>query len=183
MDLKELETIAAKCNLCDLYKGRIKPVFAKGDDNADILICGMCPGHEENIQGVPFVGSAGKILDEILFRSFSIKNKVYITNIVKCYVKAGTKLESGWMNSCIPYFIVQITMVKPKVIIALGRDVSNFLLNNNDDMGTLRGSIHNYMNMKLIPTYHPSFLARGGGIKHKHFHTVVNDFKQSLQYI
>ena len=183
MDLIELESIAANCKLCDLYKGQIKSVFAKGYNEAAILICGMCPGPDENEIGTPFVGAAGKILDEIMFRAFalSFRNKVYITNLIKCYIKPGTTLQSEWMSTCLPYFIVQLQLVKPKVIIALGKDVSNFLLNKEENMGSMRGNVYNYMGIKLISTYHPSYLTRGGGVNHKHFHTVVKDFNKALK--
>ena len=183
MELIELEDIAANCKLCELYKGQIKPVFARGNEKANILICGMCPGSDENRVGIPFVGPAGKILDEIMLRSFALKDKVYITNLIKCYVKAGTTLQPEWMNACLPYFIVQLQIVKPKVIISLGKDVSNFLLNKEENMGSMRGNTYDYMGIKLISTYHPSFLARNGGVNSKHFNTVVKDFKKALKHV
>jgi len=181
--LIELENIAANCKLCELHKGQIKPVFARGNEEANILICGMCPGPDENKVGIPFVGPAGKILDEIMLRAFTLKNKVYITNLIKCYIRPGITLQSKWVNACLPYFIVQLQLVKPKIIIALGRDVSNFLLNKEENMGSMRGNVYDYMGIKLISTYHPSYLTRGGGINHKHFNTVVKDFKRALKYI
>jgi len=185
MNLIELENIAASCKLCDLYKGQIKPVFARGNEEADIIICGMCPGPNENKVGIPFVGPAGKILDEIMSRAFplSVINKVYVTNLIKCYVPPGTTLQTGWMNTCLPYFVVQLQLVRPKVIIALGKDVSNFLLNEEGNMGSMRGNVYNYMGAKLISTYHPSFLSRNGGINSKYFNTVVKDFNKALKYI
>jgi DNA polymerase len=118
-----------------------------------------------------------------MLRAFTLKNKVYITNLVKCYVKAGTTLQPEWMDACLAYFIVQLQIVKPKVIIALGKDVSNFLLNKEENMGSMRGNVYDYMGIKLVSTYHPSYLARGGGINHKHFNTVVKDFNKALKYI
>jgi len=183
LTLEQLEALAARCSLCGLHKGQIKPVFARGSEEADIVICGMCPGPDENRVGIPFVGPAGKILDEILNRTFSLKYKIYITNIVKCYVPVGTTLEEEWMAACLPYFIVQLELIKPKVIIALGKDVSNFLLNKDEQMGSMRGHVHDYMGTKLICTYHTSYLARGGGVNHKHFNRVVGDFKKALKFI
>ena len=87
------------------------------------------------------------------------------------------------MTTCLPYFIAQISMVKPKVIIALGKDVSNFLLGNELPMKDMRGKFFDYMGIKLISAYHPSYLVRSGGIKHKHYPIVVNDFKSVLNYI
>jgi len=183
MDLIKLEQIAAQCKLCSLHIGQDKPVFARGCPEADILVCGMCPGPYENAVGSPFVGTAGKILDEILNKSFSLKHRVYITNLVKCFVPPGKNLDMLWMNTCLPYFVIQVQFVKPKVIIALGKDVSNYLLGADNQMGAMRGNVYDYMNTKLICTYHPSFLARSGGVNHKHFNTVVKDFSKALKYV
>lgn len=181
MNLTELQNIADSCELCELHTGRIKPVFAKGNPEANIMICGMCPGPEENKIGKPFVGRAGEILDELIFSAFGTRDysNVYITNLVKCFVPPGQKLDEQWMLPCLPYLLVQIQIINPKVIIALGKDVSNFLLHNDKTMGSMRGNVYKYMGTDLISTYHPSYLARGGGIKHKDFDKVVQDFQQS----
>jgi DNA polymerase len=187
MDLKELERQAAECKLCELHKGQNQPVFAKGSNASRLIVCGMCPGPEENKVGIPFVGDAGKILDEILlgaFGNYSSSLDVYVTNLVKCFVPPGTPLQSHWMTSCLPYFIVQIKLINPRVIVALGKDVSNFLLNNTLPMKDMRGKLFDYMcDLKILSTYHPSYLARGGGIRHRHFQTVVDDFKQIYKYM
>jgi len=183
INLNQLENTSAKCELCDLHKNRLNPVFSRGTDNADIMVCGMCPGPDENKEGYPFVeyAPAGSILNEILDRS--VGRDVYITNLVKCFVKPGITLEPVWMSRCLPYLIVQIQLIKPKVIITLGKDVANFLLNNKEKMGAMRGCIYNYLGAKLISTYHPSYLARGGGIKHQHFDRVVKDFNKAKEFI
>ena len=184
MNLKDLQSTADKCELCDLSNGRNKPVFAKGSSASEIVICGMCPGPQENEVGIPFVGNAGKVLDAILFESFgrySSSLDIYVTNLVKCFVPPGTKLDARWMSTCLPYFLVQLKLIQPKVIIALGKDVSNFLLRNENSMGNMRGKVYKYMGINLISTYHPAFLARGN--QKRFFDIVVNDFKQSLQYL
>jgi len=183
MNLIKLEQIAAQCKLCSLHTGQNKPVFARGYPEADILVCGMCPGPDENTIGSPFVGLAGKILDEILNRAFSLKYKVYITNLVKCFVPPGKDLDKVWMNTCFPYLIVQVQFIKPKVIIALGKDVCNYILRKDDPIGAMRGNIYSYLDTKVICTYHPSYLARGGGVNHRHFSSVVKDFGKALKYI
>ena len=175
MDLELLQSECAKCTLCELHKGRNKPVFSRGV-HSDIMICGMCPGPDENKIGLPFVGMAGKLLDKLLLDAFG-NTDVYITNLVKCFVQPGIKLDNIWMSSCLPYLIVQIRLIQPKVIIALGKDVANFLLANELQMKDMRGKVFDYFNSKLLVTYHPSYLVRGGGEKHKHFQTVVEDFK------
>jgi len=181
MDLIELKDIAATCNLCELCSGRVKPVFARGSGNSDILICGMCPGKNENLKGVPFVGPAGKILDAIIsyaFTGFTIDP--YITNLVKCFVNPGISLNDAWMGSCLPYFVAQIGMVKPKTIILLGGDVCQFVLNTDVPIKNLRGNVYEYIGTKVVCSYHPSFLARQGGEKSPYFKKVVEDFKLAL---
>ncbi len=182
MDLQELENVASVCSLCELYKGRNKPVFAKGNPLSKIVIVGMCPGPEENRVGTPFIGDAGQILDEILMVAFNEYKDAYITNLVKCFVRPGIKLDQYWCTTCLPYLIVQLGLIKPKVIIGLGKDVCNYLLNNKKSMGAMRGKIYNYLgDIKLISTYHPAFLARGN--YKKFFNVVVNDFKLALNYL
>lgn len=193
MELKELELAASKCSLCELYKTRSRAVFAKGSPDAKIMVVGMCPGPDENKSGIPFVGYAGKILDEILIESFEEDRKfislnryksVYVTNLVKCFVNPGIKLDSQWCSACLPYLISQIGLIEPKVVIGLGRDVCNYLLSNTKSMKDLRGKVVTYLgDIKLISTYHPSYLARGGGIKHKHFNRVVRDFRTAIDYL
>lgn len=183
--LDKVRTQAAACKLCSLWLGRNKPVFARGNEESSVFICGMCPGPDENLAGYPFVGAAGQVLNAVLKAAFSNENFAYITNLVKCYVAPGTPLQPVWMDSCLPYFLSQIGLLKPKVIIALGKDVCNYLIAPNIpiEMRDLRGQVRNYFGRKLICTYHPSYLARGGGVKHKHFETVVLDFQKALEFI
>ncbi len=179
LDLNKLQHIASTCWNCGLWEGRNKAVFSRGDPEFPIIVCGMCPGPDENIAGLPFVGTAGQILDTILVEVFGSNDSVYITNLVKCFVKPGTSLQKDWMDSCLGYFITQIGLMQPKVILAVGKDVCNYLLNNNESMGRLRGESYPYMRTTIVCTYHPSYLARGGGVKHKHYRRVVEDFSKA----
>jgi DNA polymerase len=181
LTLDKLQEEAAKCSFCELHAGRNNPAFARGNSQSNIIVCGMCPGPKENEQGIPFVGDAGKILDTILLRVFGGTDSVYITNLVKCFVKPGISLQQHWMSRCLPYFIVQISLIKPKVILALGQDVCNYLLDNKEKIGQLRGKTFKYLNTNIVCSYHPSYLQRGGGVEHKHFNTVVKDFELALQ--
>jgi len=140
----------------------------------------MCPGPDENKVGIPFVGAAGKILDSILNQ---MNYQTYITNLVKCYVQPGIPLDQKWMNICFPYFVIQMNIIRPKVVIALGKDVSNFLLNRDEKIGALRNKAYDYLSSKLICTYHPSYLARGGGENHRDYIKVINDFNMATKYI
>ena len=178
MDLNELRSTAALCRLCDLHAGRIKPVFDKGNPQAKLMICGMVPAHEENNVGTPFVGRAGKLLDDILSDSNLTSDDVYITNLVKCCLSPGKPLQEEWVAHCLPYIIVQIDLLKPKAILALGADASiNLLgLDPKPKMWTIRGKVFSYSNdTLLIPTYHPSYLLRGGGKKHAKYDSVIDD--------
>jgi DNA polymerase len=191
MDLNELQMVAARCELCKLHKGRINPAFAKGDDQAPVVICGMCPGPEENAQGLPFVGTAGQVLDEVILSSFGpciqepllSYNGIYITNLVKCFLNPGVSPEEESMNACLPYLLVQLSVIKPQIIIGLGAAVCQYLLRTERKIGELRGKVFEYMGAKFICTYHPSYLARGGGSKHRDFRKVVGDFQLALEHM
>jgi DNA polymerase len=180
MNLQQLEKAAAVCTECDLYKGRIKPVFAKGNPNSKLMICGMVPAWDETRSGIPFVGKAGKLLDIILEQVGFTLNNVYITNICKCFLAPGKSLEQRWIDICLPYLLVQIDIIKPKVIIALGADVSNTLVIRSDErkqaIGRMRGRIYKFGETLVVPTYHPSYLIRGGGQQSSGYNSVINDF-------
>lgn len=176
-ELKLVEDRAAKCTLCELNTNRFKPVFARGN-YTDFMICGMVPGPDENQAGMPFVGRAGQLLD-IILSDVQLLNQVYITNIVKCALKPGIPLKQEWIDCCILFLLAQIGKIKPKVIITLGADATNGLLGNPLDtkIGELRGRAHHYMGTHVVPTYHPSYLLRGGGVQHKHYSRVREDFE------
>ena len=182
MDIDTLRIEASKCTQCELHKGRINPVFDKGDPNSEIFICGMVPANEENKVGMPFVGRAGMCLDEVLDDLGLTSYHVYITNIVKCFLAPGIKLKPEWISSCIPYLITQIANVKPKVIITLGADATNGLMgfDPNTKIGETRGNTYKFYNIPVIPTYHPSYLIRGGGRKSPGYQKVISDFKMAL---
>lgn len=176
MTLDYIQEQASTCTLCSLHKNRLNPVFAKGDEGSNIMICGMVPAHEENKVGMPFVGRAGKLLDDII--KDSAIGDVYITNIVKCCLSPGIPLTKDWISNCIPYLILQIDAIQPKVIITLGADASNGLLGTDGlQMKDLKNNTHNYSkDIKVLPTYHPSYLLRGGGTKHRSYEEVVKLF-------
>lgn len=187
MNLEGIQQIAAKCKLCDLHTGREKAVFAKGNPKAPLMICGMVPGPEENKVGLPFVGSSGQLLDKILASVDITLDSVYITNLVKCWLKPGLDLQPEWIAACMQFIVAEISIIKPKVIVTLGLPASKTLLNLPNDvrMGKIRGSVSLYSHMpkiEIIPTYHPSFILRGGGEKHDKYPRVIEDFELA-QYI
>ena len=178
MDLNEIREEAASCIACSLHEGRLNPVFDKGNPNSSVMICGMVPAHEENKAGLPFVGRAGKLLDTILESVGWTYDDVYITNLVKCFVAAGNALSQEWVASCRFYLTEQINIINPNVIITLGADSSQDLCDlPKKPMGKMRGNIlyHND-NTVIVPTYHPSYLLRKGGIKSPDYQKVIGDF-------
>jgi uracil-DNA glycosylase family 4 len=176
--LEDLKKIAGGCIRCDLYRGRVNPVFDKGNSKAKIMICGMVPAHDENMAGLPFVGRAGRLLDIILDDVDLTYDDIYITNLVKCFLAAGKALSKEWIDSCRPFLDTQIQLIRPHVIITLGADASKSLANINFPISKLRGNIL-YLNEEtvIIPTFHPSYLLRGGGIKSDKYPDVIGDFE------
>ena len=186
MDLQEVIDEAARCSQCELHTRREVPVFSKGSPDASLMVCGMCPGPEENKCGVPFVGRAGKLLDDILSDVGLSLSDVYITNIVKCFVQPGTPLKEDWVLPCLPYFINEISIVNPRVIITLGADASRALLNRPADtpLFKMRNKIYHYTHsIDILSTYHPSYFIRNGGRKHIHYSRIIEDFNLALNII
>lgn len=178
-----LAKMASTCEACELHKGRIKPAFSKGDLKAGIIICGMCPGPDENLAGVPFVGRAGQILDKVISEVFyrtdeNLYTGIYITNLVKCFVEPGTPLQKTWMDTCLPYFVAELGLLPADRIILLGKDVSNYLLNTDEKIGNMRGKDFRYMGIKTICSYHPSYVVRSGGEDTPQFREVIKDFSR-----
>ena len=179
MDLNELRATAATCQLCNLYRGRINPVFDKGNPESSILICGMVPAAEENQSGLPFVGRAGQLLDVILDKVDLTLEDVYVTNLVKCFLAAGEPLNDDWVSQCLPYVITQISLIRPKIIITLGKDASTALLDEkkNVSLKSLQGRLFDYADgIKIMPTYHPSYLLRTGGERSAVYKDVLKHF-------
>ncbi len=179
-DLAIVEAAAAKCINCSLRVGRKCPVFARGNPYSKVMVCGMVPGPDENEVGQPFVGRAGKLLDVILNKVNL--DDVYITNVVKCALRPGVPLTQEWIDGCFAYVSAQIIIIQPNVIITLGADATNALLGLPLDtkIGQMRGRSHAYFDTLLVPTYHPSYLVRGGGEKHVHFGRVISDLQLAL---
>lgn len=190
MNLTELQTKAKECTLCSLHTSRVIPVFSKGNSKAKLMICGMCPGTDENsldnVHKLPFVGKSGKHLDEILSDVSLTLQDVYITNVVKCFLKPGIRLKDEWINNCMPYLICQISIIKPKIIIALGTDAGRALLNKSisTSLASMRNKLYSFNNMcNVIVTYHPSYFLRAGGRNHKHYYRILEDLNYAKKII
>lgn len=156
-----LKARVAGCKDCPLHARRNKTVFGVGDENADWLFVGEGPGAEEDAQGEPFVGQAGRLLDSML-AAIKLKRgeKVYIANIVKCRPPGNRNPEPGEAAQCEPYLHRQIDLVKPRLIVALGKIAAANLLATDASVASMRGKVHRYRGTPLIVTYHPAYLLR-----------------------
>jgi len=149
-----------RCLRCGLGKTRNKAVFGEGEIKRGVMFIGEGPGANEDIQGRPFVGRAGKLLDKIL-ASIGLKRKdVFITNIIKCRPPGNRDPKPDEVIACWPYLEEQIELLKPRVIVTLGSPASKTLLETSQGISRLRGRIHDYQGIPLIPTYHPAYLLR-----------------------
>jgi uracil-DNA glycosylase family 4 len=149
------------CTACGLYRGRKKSVPGVGDPNADWLFVGEGPGAEEDAKGEPFVGQAGKLLDSMLAALGLARGaNVYIANVVKCRPPGNRTPEPAEAAACRPYLDRQVALLRPRVIVALGKSAATTLLDVDATIGSLRGRVHRYDGVPLIVTYHPAYLLR-----------------------
>lgn len=169
LNWEELEAQVAQCRLCDLYKTRIKPVFGVGDKQAALMLVGEAPGANEDKQGEPFVGRAGRLLNSMLEAINLARDKVYIANVLKSRPPNNRDPTPEEVQACTPYLQRQIALVKPKLILAVGRIAAHHLLATNLAMGELRGRQFQYGPEKipLMVTYHPAYLLRSPREKRK----------------
>jgi DNA polymerase len=148
------------CMECRLGSTRNSFVFGSGNPNADILIIGEAPGADEDAQGLPFVGAAGKLLTKILEAIELSRDEVYIANIIKCRPPENRRPEKDEIAQCEPYLQKQIELIKPAFILALGLTAVNTLFKKNHQMQDIRGKVMNYHGVSLLATYHPAALLR-----------------------
>jgi len=161
MDWAQLKASVADCTACPLHQARTRTVFGVGDENADWLWVGEGPGAEEDASGEPFVGQAGKLLDNMLAAiSLQRGRHVYITNIIKCRPPGNRNPEPAEAQQCAPYLARQIELIQPKLIIALGKVAAQNLLHTDATVASLRGKLHDCSGIPLIVTYHPAYLLR-----------------------
>lgn len=157
----ELRARVADCERCRLCEKRTNTVFGVGDEHADWMLVGEAPGENEDKQGEPFVGQAGKLLDNML-RALALKRgeNVYIANVIKCRPPGNRNPEPDEVARCEPYLQRQVALVKPKLIVALGRFAAQTLLKTDGSIASMRGRVHQYEGVPVIVTYHPAYLLR-----------------------
>jgi DNA polymerase len=167
LDWNTLRSTVAACTRCKLHESRTQTVFGVGDPGADWMIIGEAPGAEEDRRGEPFVGRAGKLLDEMLKAVGQGRDSVFIANILKCRPPNNRDPEPAESAECRGYLERQIELVQPKIILAVGRIAAHLLLETDTPVGRLRGTTHYLDKTPLIVTYHPAYLLRSPSQKRK----------------
>lgn len=158
---KEIEN----CTRCPLHKTRTNFVFGVGNEKAEIFFVGEAPGRQEDLQGEPFVGQAGQLLNQMLAHIHLKRSDVYIANILKSRPPNNRDPLPEEVEQCIPYLHRQIEIIKPKLLVALGRVAAQNLLDTQQSLSRLRGKIWNYKETPLIVTYHPAAILRDSGLQ------------------
>jgi DNA polymerase len=161
MGWPELRAAVAACQACSLAGTRTQTVFGVGDENAEWLFVGEAPGAEEDKRGEPFVGAAGQLLDNML-AAIRLKrgDNVYIANVLKCRPPQNRDPHGEEVVKCDPFLKRQVELIKPKLIVALGKFAAQSLLGGEQSIAALRGKLHDYHGVPLIVTYHPAYLLR-----------------------
>jgi DNA polymerase len=161
MDWPALRETVAACTQCGLCKQRKQAVFGVGAETAPWLFVGEGPGADEDAQGEPFVGQAGRLLDSMM-AAIGIKRgrEAYIANVVKCRPPGNRTPTAQEAAACAPYLDRQIDLIAPKLIVALGKTAAMRLLDTDASLGSLRGQVHRYRDTPLVVTYHPAYLLR-----------------------
>ena len=184
LNWSELKQQVTGCTACKLRAGCTQTVFGVGDEKADWLFVGEGPGADEDVQGEPFVGQAGKLLDSML-AAIKLKRgqSVYIANIVKCRPPNNRTPAADEIVQCLPYLHRQIELIQPKLIVALGKVASNTLLGQEATLTSLRSAQHDYRGIPLIVTYHPAYLLRSPTEKAKAWQDLCFAVKVMAQVI
>lgn len=166
--LAELEEQQVRiCTKCRLSQTRTQTVFGEGDVDASVFFIGEGPGETEDQTGRPFVGRAGKLLDQMITAMGLKREQVYIANIVKCRPPGNRTPAPDEVETCSPYLVRQIELIRPKVIVTLGLPASKYMLSSNSTMGRLRGQWRQWRGIQLMPTFHPAFLLRSYTVENR----------------
>jgi len=166
MPWPELREAVAACTACGLCKSRRQTVFGVGNEQAHWMIVGEAPGEQEDLKGEPFVGAAGHLLDNMLHalgltrEAAPPERQVYIANTLKCRPPRNRNPEPQEMARCEPFLLRQIELIRPRLILAMGRFAVQSLLRSSEPIGKLRGRVHRYQGVPLVVTYHPAYLLR-----------------------
>jgi uracil-DNA glycosylase family 4 len=165
---RTLDEIAAEintCRKCSLAAGRTRAVPGEGNPRAALMFVGEGPGHDEDVQGRPFVGRAGQLLTRIIAAMGFDRSEVFIANVVKCRPPENRVPRREEAEACAPYLLDQIAVLRPRVIVTLGKTAVDFFLPDVKAMGSVRGVFQEWHGLPLMPTFHPSYLVRNEGNK------------------
>ena len=164
--VEALRSVLGDCQRCKLASERSNIVFGVGAIDADLMFVGEGPGRDEDRQGEPFVGRAGQLLTEIITKGMKLRREdVYIANVIKCRPPGNRNPEPDEIASCIPFLERQIALIRPKVVVALGKFAAQTLTRSSTPITKMRGQWHEYCGVKLMPTLHPAYLLRNPSAK------------------
>jgi DNA polymerase len=165
-ELKAVREWVGDCQRCKLAGGRRNIVFGQGNPNARLMFVGEAPGAEEDAQGLAFVGRAGQLLTDIIEKGLKIPRKdVFIVNVLKCRPPENRNPEPDEIIACQPFLEKQIDVIRPRVLVGLGKFGAQWLLKTAEPISRMRGRVGNYNGIKVVPTYHPAFLLRNPSAK------------------
>jgi DNA polymerase len=169
VDWPELEAAVASCRRCALHEGRTRTVFGVGDRQARWMVIGEAPGAEEDRQGEPFVGAAGQLLNAMLLAIELPRPAVFIANVLKCRPPNNRDPRPEEVGQCLPYLHRQVALVRPRLVLAVGRIAAQNLLATDAPLARLRGEVHRFgpLNTPVVVTYHPAYLLRTPADKRK----------------
>jgi uracil-DNA glycosylase family 4 len=179
----ELQARVASCTACALHQTRTQTVFGVGDRCADWMVIGEAPGEQEDLQGEPFVGRAGLLLNEMLRAIGLERGQVYIANILKCRPPKNRDPQVEEASACEGHLKQQLALVKPKIVLAVGRIAAQNLLKTTTPIGRLRGVVHDYQGVPLVVVYHPAYLLRSPLEKRRAFDDLrlaLHTYRQTL---
>lgn len=179
LTLKEIRAELGDCKRCKLSHGRKNIVFGDGSARARIMFIGEGPGEEEDLQGLPFVGAAGQLLNRLLSRLGLRREEVYIANVVKCRPPGNRNPEADETGQCLPFLLKQIEAIQPQVIVTLGKVATQALLGTQAPITRLRGQWQKFGKIKVMPTFHPSYLIRFPRERQKTW----DDMQQVMEYL
>ena len=179
LSLEEIRAEMGDCRRCKLYGGRTRLVFGDGAANARLMFVGEAPGADEDKQGVPFVGAAGQLLNNMLSKLGLRREEVYIANILKSRPPGNRDPEPDEIAACLPFLDKQIKAIRPRVIVILGRIAAHALLGTKEPITRLRGHWQRYHDIRVMPTFHPSYLLRLPQERHKTW----DDMQQVMEYL
>ena len=177
--LEEIRQEMGRCQRCKLYPGAKNLVFGEGSPSARLMFIGEAPGAEEDLQGRPFVGAAGQVLNNLLHKLGLPREEVYITNVVKSRPPENRDPEPDEIAACLPFLKMQIAAVQPKVIVTLGKIATQALLGTREPITKMRGQWQRYDHTRVMPTFHPSYLLRFPKERIKTW----DDMQQVMEYL